>query len=160
MRFDVRIEAAGISCRQRTITSSSWRASIGHLHCRAVEDWRFKLLCIVEMRRRMLPTPDRKFPTPSSPLVGCTRWGLGLDLVGVRFCCATPAENCISSRNESRSEANLRSATSKSTSLSPEPPTSGRPLIVVLLRLLAVCFSRPMMVPTDERCSLRRADRR
>ena len=115
----------------------------------------------------MLPTPDLRFAIPSSPfrLGACeTRGGLGRGLVGVwRLCCATPAVNCISSRNVSRSEANLRSAFSKSTSLRPDPPRF-TPLIVALLRLLAVTvglLSSPVIVPTDWRCSLRRCpDRR
>jgi hypothetical protein len=129
----------------------------GHLHCLAVDDWRFRLLCMVEMRRRMLPTPDLRLPTPSSLLACETRCGLGRGRVGVeRACWATPAVNCISSRKVSRSEANLRSAMSNSWSLRPEPP-SCTPLMVALLRLLAVCLaSRPVMVPLDWRCSLKR----
>jgi hypothetical protein len=134
---------------------------MSYLH-RATEDCRFRLLCIVEIRRLRLPTPDLELPTPSSLAGGCTRCGRGRPRVGVgRFCCATPAVNCISSRKLSRSEANLRSAFSKSCSLRPDPPTNGTPLIVVLLRLLAECFaSAPMTVPTEVRCSLRRPERR
>jgi hypothetical protein len=96
---------------------------------------------------------------PSSPLVGgCETRGRGRVLVGVeRFDWATPAVNWISSRNVSRSEANLRRAFSKSTSLRP-PGASDTPLMVfVLLRLLDDdLLSRPVMVPTDWRFSLRR----
>jgi hypothetical protein len=39
-----------------------------HSH-RATDDCRFMLLCMVEMRRLMLPTPDLRFPA-SSLLLG------------------------------------------------------------------------------------------
>jgi len=172
MRFDVRIEAVCTSVKieekandpcqvQGPALQRSWSGVNveGDLHCLAVDDWRFRLLCMVEIRRRMLPTPDLRFPTPSSLLACDTRCGLGRGLVGVeRACCATPAVNCISSRKVSRSEANLRSAMSNSWSLRPEPP-SCRPLMVALLRLLAVCLeSEPMptIVPLDWRFSLNR----
>lgn len=104
---------------------------------------------------------------PSSPFVlgACeTRGGRGRGRVGVwRLCCVTPAVNCISSRNVSRSDANLRNAFSKSTSLRPDPPKLS-PLIVALLRLLAVTrglVSWPVIVATDWRFSLKRwPDRR
>jgi hypothetical protein len=113
---------------------------------------------MVDRRRRMLPTLVLRFPPPSSC---CTRCGFGRGVRVGRFCCGTPAVNCISSKKVSRSDANLRRACSKSTSLRPEPPTC-MPLIVVLLRLLADCLdSGPMIVPTELRLSeLKRADLR
>ena len=119
-----------------------------------MDDWRLRLLCMVDRRRRMLPTPDLRFP-PASSCCCCNRGGGGRmrGFVGVgRFWGATPAVKVISSRNVSRSEANLRRAFSKSWSLRPEPPTC-RPFIVALLLLLAVCFSGPTMVLVDWRCS-------
>lgn len=85
-----------------------------------------------DIRRRMLPTPDF-IVIESSLNILCV---LGLDLV--RMVGTTPAASDRSDRKESRSDANFRSAFSKSTSFNPPDPLACIPLIVVLLLLLSV----------------------
>jgi DNA polymerase III epsilon subunit-like protein len=74
------------------IRSPEMQFHVLDLH-RATEDCRFRLLCIVEILRLMLPTPDLRFP-PSSLAACCTRCGRGRGRVEVgRLLCATPALN-------------------------------------------------------------------
>lgn len=107
------------------------------------------MLLIVDIRLRMLPTPDDLVFAISSPSIFCVL-GRGFG----RFCgVAVPALNCISSRKLSRSDANLRRAFSKSASLRPDPPMLV-PLIVALLLLLAVGLtSGPIVLLMDLRAS-------
>ena len=103
--------------------------------CLATDACLFKLLMSRKDKRRlMLPTPDLR-PLGSSLVIRLV-FGRGFNLVGV----IAPALSVKSERNESRSDANLRRALSKSTSLSPLGALSWKALIVMLLRLLSVPF--------------------
>ena len=73
-----------------------------------------------------------------------------------------PALSVRSERKESLSEANFRSALSKSTSLSPPVPLICMPLMVILLLLLSVPFLSGVdaIDAIDKRASSERRDKR
>lgn len=104
-------------------------------HCLPTVDCLFKLLMSrKDMRRLILPTPDF-MPAFSSLIIRCG-FGRGFGRLGI----TAPALRVRSAKNESRSEANLRNAFSKSTSFSTLVPLIWAALIVVLLLLLSVPF--------------------
>ena len=102
-------------------------------HCRFTEDCLFMLfMSLNDIRRLMLPTLAFR-PVLSSPNIFWV-FSRGFGRLGT----TAPALRVKSAKNDSRSEANFRSAFSKSASLRLPVPLSCTPLTVTLLLLLSV----------------------